>query len=105
VPSPGWFEIDKVYHFIEYGILSFLLCRAFMNSQRKRLSNYAMLFAILATVVFGMTDEIHQAFVPNRSSSVADWVSDALGAIAGIFILRIWLKLYPQIMKRFTIRR
>lgn len=97
VPQPGWFEIDKLYHFIEYGVLSFLLLRAFMNSPRRLLSSEAVFFTVLATAAFGLTDEIHQAFVPGRFSSIVDWVFDALGAVAGVFALRLWLKIYAKI--------
>lgn len=99
-PQPDWFEIDKIYHLIEYGILSFLSLRAFMNSPRKILSSDAVFFTILATVAFGLTDEIHQAFVPGRTSSIADWIFDSLGAVAGVLALKLWLKIDAKIKTR-----
>jgi len=100
VPKLKFFEIDKLYHLIEYGILSFLSLRAFMNSPRKILSSDAVFFTVLTTVVFGLTDEIHQAFVPGRSSNIADWVFDSLGAVAGVLALKLWLKIYAKIRTR-----
>jgi len=100
VPQPGWFEIDKLYHLIEYGILSFLFLRAFMNSSRRILSGDAVFFTVLATIIFGLTDEIHQAFVPGRSSNIFDWLFDSIGAVAGVLALRLWLKIYAKV--RFT---
>ncbi|MBC8235944.1 VanZ family protein, partial [bacterium] len=79
-PKIDLFEIDKLYHLIEYSLLSFLLLRAFMNSPRRILSNDAIFFTVLTAIVFGLTDEIHQAFVPGRSSSIVDLVFDSLGA-------------------------
>ena len=99
-PKIDLFEIDKLYHLIEYSLLSFLLLRAFMNSPQKILSNDAIFFTVLATIIFGLTDEVHQAFVPGRSSSIADWVFDSLGAVAGVFAFRLWLKIYAKIKTR-----
>ncbi|MFQ6041599.1 MAG: VanZ family protein, partial [Candidatus Poribacteria bacterium] len=90
----------KVYHLIEYGLLSFLLLRAFMNSSRKILSSDAVFFTVLSTIIFGLTDEIHQAFVPGRSSNIFDWIFDSLGAVAGVLALRLWLKIYTKIRTR-----
>jgi VanZ family protein len=41
-------------------------------------------FAILVSVLWGLSDEIHQAFVPGRSSEVADFVADVVGSVAGV---------------------
>jgi VanZ family protein len=32
---------------------------------------------------YGMTDEVHQAFVPFRESSWLDWLADTLGGVIG----------------------
>ena len=37
----------------------------------------------LVTVAFGVSDEIHQSFVPGRDADVLDVVADALGAAVG----------------------
>jgi len=92
-PQIDWYNIDKLYHTIEYCVLSFLTLWAFMNSPWKRLSNHAMLFAVLWAGFFATTDEIHQAFVPNRNSSVGDWIFDIIGAIIGVVVLRLLLRL------------
>lgn len=44
--------------------------------------------SLLLTIGYGIVDEVHQAFVPGRHSSLLDVVSDALGgAIAAAFVL------------------
>jgi VanZ family protein len=100
VPQPGLPHIDKLYHLIEYGILSFFFIRAFTNSSSKILSNDAIFFTVLVTVIFGFTDEIHQAFVPGRSSDIIDWVFDGIGAVAGVFAFRLWVKIHAKISRR-----
>ena len=40
-------------------------------------------FDVLLATLFGVTDEIHQYFVPGRQADVFDVVADAVGALAG----------------------
>ncbi len=43
--------------------------------------------AIIIGMLYAVTDEIHQSFVPFRSCSFGDWLADALGVIAGVLII------------------
>jgi VanZ family protein len=36
--------------------------------------------AILTASAYGLTDEVHQAFVPLREASWQDWLADTIGA-------------------------
>ena len=76
---------DKLLHAIEYGILGILLYRAFIQTTRPLKS---MGLAILCSFIYGITDEIHQWFVPNRQTDVWDLFADTLGA--ALFIL-LWI--------------
>jgi VanZ family protein len=73
---------DKALHWIEYGGLALLLCRAFRGE------GYAWLAAcLLAAVVasgYAVSDEWHQSMVPGRNSDVRDWVADTIGAAFGV---------------------
>lgn len=73
---------DKLMHFGEYAILGFLLARAIWLLWDKGLRQ-AVLFSVLAATAFGITDEIHQYFVPNRDADVLDVVADFAGSVAG----------------------
>ena len=42
--------------------------------------SYALGFAILTAAAYGVSDEIHQAFIPSRESSGWDVLADAVGA-------------------------
>lgn len=89
---PGFlFEMsDKLLHALEYGVLGLLLYRAFKHTFRPVGS---MGLAILGAFVFGLSDEIHQWFVPNRQADFWDLFADTLGAAIVIllwtFITRI----------------
>ena len=85
MPKFEWLTIDKLYHFVEYGILSVLLAIAFVNVPPKWLpTGWIWVTAALISILYGASDELHQMFVPGRFATVADWVSDVIGAIAGV---------------------
>lgn len=79
-PSLFKFVGDKSLHLIEYGILGVLCYRAFRYAAGPWGEQYALAFAILAASLYGVTDEIHQAFVPSRESSGWDLLADTVGA-------------------------
>ena len=74
---------DKLLHLIEYAVLAILCYRAFRRAAGPRVAQQAVIFAILAASFYGMTDEVHQAFVPLRESSWLDWIADTAGAGIG----------------------
>ena len=93
MPEFEWLTIDKLYHFIEYGILGGLLTRAFVNAPPKWLpSQWVWVIAALLSIVYGASDEWHQTFVPGRFATLADWVADVLGSIAGVFGFYLYYK-------------
>lgn len=81
LPSLVFEEIsDKVLHAVEYGILSVLCYRAFRWAAGPAIARQAVVLAIMMASVYGITDEVHQAFVPLRESSWLDWLADTIGA-------------------------
>ncbi|MGH7182149.1 MAG: VanZ family protein [Nitrospiraceae bacterium] len=74
---------DKVLHAVEYGILALLCYRAFRWAASPAVARQAVLLAIVTASVYGMTDEVHQAFVPLRESGWEDWLADTIGAAIG----------------------
>ncbi len=78
----------KLAHFGEYLILALLICRAMapIGVPFARASAGAAAFALL----YALSDEIHQAFVPGRNPSAADLAVDAIGAAVGIALFRRW---------------
>ncbi len=72
---------DKLLHGVEYGTLGGLVLLALRASGAGL--RRALPLAVLVASLYGVTDELHQAFVPNRSCDVRDWIADTLGACAG----------------------
>jgi VanZ family protein len=79
---------DKVLHAVEYGILALLCYRAFRWGAGPVVARQAAVLAIVTASVYGVTDEVHQFFVPFRESSWQDWAADAIGAVIGVMSWR-----------------
>jgi len=74
---------DKVLHAVEYGILAVLCFRTFRWAAGPAVARQAVVLAIVTASVYGITDEVHQLFVPFRESSWLDWLADTIGAAIG----------------------
>lgn len=70
IPAP-W---DKLVHAGVYALLGHFLAQ---GSQRP-------LFSWSLAVLYGLSDEIHQMFVPGRVFDLGDWLADAGGAALAI---------------------
>ncbi len=78
--------IPIIGHFMEYGILGFLLLGTFLGNEKFR--RYAPVLAVIIAVLYGITDEIHQYFVPYRNPDAFDVLVDGIGAVLGTVIGR-----------------
>jgi VanZ family protein len=71
---------DKVVHAVLYAglaaVVSFWLRRPGGTPSGVVLFWLPIAFACL----YGISDEVHQAFVPTRSADIWDWVADTVGA-------------------------
>ncbi|KPK76548.1 MAG: hypothetical protein AMJ89_03940 [candidate division Zixibacteria bacterium SM23_73] len=90
-PSLGFQLEDKVYHFIEYSIFSFLLFLAFFTAKRDFFKKHVFLFSSLIGIIYAYSDEFHQRLVPGRSYDLYDFLADCLGIISIQAILWIYL--------------
>ncbi len=79
---------DRLYHFFEYGLLSFLGLQAFLPTTRRQLLGVLMLCWL-----YGLSDEIHQAWVPGRSTDGLDWLMDGLGVFTVGWLWGYWRRL------------
>ncbi len=80
--------LDKLAHFAVYALLAFLAARAFATMPFPDQARVVPWAAASFAALYGISDEIHQSFVPGRSADVWDLVADIFGAIAGALIYR-----------------
>ncbi len=94
VPSiAGLEQIDPerlLLHLVEYGIFGFLLFRAFVSTENSSFVQRALFLATLIGFFYGITDEVHQYFVPFRTPSVIDAISDGIGSFLGALVKRFF---------------
>jgi VanZ family protein len=83
IPKFGIPNIDKLFHFIEYFVLGFLLVRAFFHSLSKPNYKYIFIAAVLIASLYGASDEFHQRFVSARTCDIFDLLSDIIGSSLG----------------------
>lgn len=83
--------IGQVMHFVEYAILALLLSRAMQASfpGKARIAGLTILF----TMLFALSDEVHQLFVPGRAFQIVDLIIDLVGSLFGVFL---WGKLKAE---------
>ena len=84
---------DYTGHFIGYGLLGALATRAFARAEWRGVNTSAAWRAVVLASAYGVTDEVHQWFVPNRSATVQDWFADVAGAIAGAILVLLLAQL------------
>ncbi|MBQ9021370.1 MAG: VanZ family protein [Eggerthellaceae bacterium] len=80
---------STIAHFCEYLLLGALL----VNALRSHISlPRALLLAIVCASAYGVTDEIHQIFVPGRYCDVFDWLTDTAGATLGALLRAVTMR-------------
>ena len=87
----SWFAIVKGWHFIEFTILTVLAVATLKRFYGNTTSSLIIL-AMLFCVVFAVSDEWHQSFIPDRFGTVKDILIDSLGVCTAGAIMLVRLK-------------
>ena len=74
--------VRKCAHVSEYFVLGALVTNAMKTSKVVKFK--ALIFSVLICILYAISDELHQLFVPGRGAQVMDVLIDSAGAIAGI---------------------
>lgn len=88
-PIPGGID-DSVAHALEYAVLAALLLRGLAGARWRGVTIGVAGLAVVLATLYGLTDEMHQRFVPGRTAEFADGVADALGATAAVGLVWAW---------------
>jgi VanZ family protein len=96
LPSPPSGITDKHEHFVAYGVLAALLVRALSNGSWSGVTTRVALAAAVIAALYGVSDEVHQYFVPGRETSIVDLIADVLGAALAASGLRAWAIIRPR---------
>jgi VanZ family protein len=74
---------DKMLHFGAYALLAILFARALKAEKPFWSPAKIKIIVIVFACLYGLSDEIHQAFIPSRCASVYDFLADCTGSLAG----------------------
>jgi hypothetical protein len=90
VPHFGLVDVwvKKAGHIVLYGLLAAAWLRGLAWGRPPGRRHFA--WAVALAVVYGVTDEYHQSFVPGRGATAADVVIDAAGALLGAGLWVAW---------------
>jgi len=76
--------IPRLYHFIVFFLFTFFLLITIKGN--KKIKKLYILIAIIFSLCQAFLDEFHQFFVPLRSMSITDILTDSLGIFSAIII-------------------
>ena len=85
---------DKILHIGSYAALGVTVFRGFAGARFAAMTRGRALATVLFCILYGVSDEFHQSFVPGRTPDVRDLVADGAGAALGVaalmFLKAVW---------------
>jgi VanZ family protein len=88
---PSFEFSDKLLHLAAYAVMGVLFYRAYQTTPFNNNIQMLVLLSLVSASLYGVSDEIHQAFVPARDGSLWDVVADILGAAGGVYLYNRWV--------------
>ena len=80
---PAISNLSIFYHFFAFFFLAAFLSISMIKG---KVNKYLILIVIILVVLYGISDEIHQLFVPGRHFSLYDIFTDSTGALTSCTI-------------------
>jgi VanZ family protein len=72
-------------------VFAVLVLRALRNETGKKWEVRHAVHTLIFILLYALSDELHQVFVPSRTASFGDVMIDVLGGICGIFWM-VWYR-------------
>lgn len=90
------FYVRKAAHLTEYAILGILLISYLqcVTTNLHRQTSY--IYALPIGILYAITDELHQSFVPGRACQFRDVVIDSIGVAIGLAVFWCWQTCKPS---------
>ncbi len=97
IPQLPWnLSVDKVGHFLVFGLLATLIYRYLVRDAPSRRH---FLYSTLVTFSYGIADELFQSTNPHRYFEFADIGADLAGAVVAVWVYRNW-EFYRRLLER-----
>jgi VanZ family protein len=83
VELPEVSHADKLLHAGAYGVMAVLFYRTYLAGWPQARKWTLLWVSGVSAALFGLSDEIHQFFVPERTADPLDFLADTVGAFLG----------------------
>jgi VanZ family protein len=90
--------VHRAGHVVEYAVLGALLLRAL--SKDRLVTKRDVILTVIMVALYGVSDEVHQRFMPGRSSEVSAVLFDVAGGLIGAWAYRVWRRRISQAATR-----
>ena len=84
ISLPDIVNLDKVLHCLIYTALGLAALFALSPPWRQQHPLKAGIAVVVFCLLYGVTDEFHQSFIPGRMPSLADVAADGLGGLLAV---------------------
>ena len=99
IPRGGSGASAYLYHVTVFFFLAFFLAAALVKEKNKKL----LLLSVAISIIYALSDEIHQSFVTGRNSSLKDVFLDFIGISFASLVYLISLEYRKRITKPLLI--
>lgn len=97
--DPFWDEIIRsILHLLIYAFLFILLFRA-INAEKKEKDYF---WPVALSILYALSDELHQALVPTRTFEFKDLIIDVTGILFGGLVIWKLLPKAPEKLKHWA---
>ena len=83
---PSKWNFDKDCHFFAYFVAGILVLRAVRTIPRLKSPVISAAISIVTVSLYGVSDELHQCFVPSRCADRYDLIANLLGCTVGVLL-------------------
>ena len=74
-------------HALAYGLLGVLVLHALAGGRWRAVTGRRAAGAVVIAGLYGLSDELHQRFVPGRTAELLDLGADVGGALCGVLLV------------------
>ncbi len=92
--------IRKLAHYTLYALVGFLMMLLMVTYNLKQIKRSGISFGV--GLIYAISDEVHQSFVPGRGPMVQDVLLDSFGVISGIVLCMLIIAIISHIMKKLN---
>lgn len=83
---------QATFHIVEYYLLVILIYRL-LRVKLNHPETFIYLLSFTTSIMYAISDEVHQYFVPGRFATLTDLIFDTSGIIIGLFCIYIYKKI------------